>query len=283
MDRWRPTSATASADNTRHEYPIHGRLSNTRARRNLPRAIRKRAGGHKMTAQAIEHPLVPLGGGVLLAPPMARAFGLGRTASIAAAGAAAASGHLVFASLRDPEGEMSDASSVFGVGVTAVVIESAVSQGVVRIFVEAVRRVHLRTFTLQQGGFYRVSVDPWDDPPAREAELRPLHERALLRFEALRRRAGLPAVTTKLVLAGAPADRIEGIRSLPWVALSYLGRDSPPHWIPIAQRQALLEAPSLPDRLRLLVELLDGAVPPASLAADMAPFILRAADAAQLS
>jgi hypothetical protein len=237
----------------------------------------------EMMAQTMEHPLLPLGGGVLLAPPMARAFGLGRPASIAAARAAPASGHLVFASLRDPDGEMSGASSVFGVGVTAVVVESIVSQGVARIFVEAVRRVHLRLFTLQQAGFYRVSVDPWDDPPAREAELRPLHERALLRFEALRRRAGLPAVATRLVLAGAPADRIEGIRSLPWVALSYLGQDSPPHWIPIARRQALLEASSLPDRLQLLIELLDSAIPPASLAADMAPFIWRAADAAQLS
>jgi Lon protease-like protein len=236
-----------------------------------------------MTAQAIEHPLLPLGGGVLLAPPMARAFGLGRPASIAAARAASAAGHLVFASLRDPEGEMSGASSVFGVGVTAIVVESALSQGVVRIFVEAVQRVRLRMFTLQRDGFYRASVEPWDDPPTREAELRPLYERALLRFEDLRRGAGLPAVTTKLVLAGAPADRIEGIRSLPWVVLSYLGQDSPPHWIPIAQRQALLEAPSLPDRLRLLSELLDRAAPPASLAANMTPFILRAADAAQIA
>lgn len=236
-----------------------------------------------MMAQAAEHPLLPLGGGVLLAPPMARTFGLGRPESIAAARVASASGHLVFASLRDPEGEMSGASSVFGVGVTAVVVESAQSQGVARIFVEAVQRVHLRTFTLQREGFYRVSVEPWDDPPTREAELAPLHDRVLIRFEALCRRVGLPVVTTKLVRAGAPADRIEGIRSLPWVALSYLGHDSPPHWIPVAQRQTLLEAPSLPDRLRLLIELLDGAEPPASLAADMTPFILRAAGAAELS
>lgn len=237
-----------------------------------------------MAAQAIEHPLLPLGGGVLLAPPMARAFGLGRLESIAAAKAASAGGRLVFASLRDPEGDMSGASSVFRVGVTAAIVESAIaSQGVVRVFVEAVQRVRLRMFTLQQEGFYRVSVEPWDDPPIREAELRPLYDRALLRFETLRRRAGLPAVTTKLVLAGAPADRIEGIRSLPWVVLSYLGQDSPPHWIPIAQRQALLEAPSLPDRFRLLIELLGGAIPPASLAADMTPFILRAAKFAQLS
>ncbi|KRE11553.1 hypothetical protein ASE66_23725 [Bosea sp. Root483D1] len=236
-----------------------------------------------MTRQAAAYPLLPLGGGVLLAPPMARTFGLGRPESIAAARAASVGGHLVFASLRDPEGEMSGASSVFGVGVTAVVIEAGTLQGVVRIFVEAVQRVRLRTFTLQRDGFYRVSAEPWDDPPIREAELRPLHDRALIQFEALCRCASLPAVTTKLVRAGAPADRIEGIRSLPWVALSHLGQDSPPHWIPIAQRQALLEAPSLPDRLRLLIELLDGAVPPASLAADMAPFILRAADAAQLS
>lgn len=237
-----------------------------------------------MTGQTAEYPLLPLGGGVLLAPPMARAFGLGRSESIAAARAASVGGHLVFASLRDPEGAMSGASSVFRVGVTAVVVESAIaSQGVVRVFVEAAQRVHLPMFTLQQEGFYRVSVEPWDDPPTREAELRPLYERALLRFEDLRRRAGLPAVTTKLIRAGAPADRVEGIRSLPWVALSYLGHDSPPHWIPIAQRQALLEAPSLPDRLRLLVELLDRAVPPPSLAADMRPFILRAADAAQIA
>jgi len=230
-----------------------------------------------MTGQAAEYPLLPLGGGVLLAPPMARAFGLGHPESIAAAKAASVGGHLVFASLRDPEGEMSGASSVFGVGVTAVVIESTMSQGVVRIFVEAVRRVRLRTFVLQTEGFYRVSVEPWDDPPTREAELRPLHDLALLRFETLCRRAGLPAVTTKLVLAGAPADRIAGFRSLPWVMLSYLGRDSPPHWIPVAQRQALLEAPSLSQRLRLLIKLLDEASPPASLAADMTPFILRAA------
>lgn len=236
-----------------------------------------------MTGEAAKYPLLPLGGGVLLAPPMARAFGLGRPESIATAGAASVGGQLVFGSLRDPEGEMSGASSVFGVGVTAAVIEAGTSQGVVRIFVEAVRRVHLRTFTLQPEGFYQVSVEPWDDQPIREAELRPLHDRALLRFEALRLRAGLPAVTTELVRAGAPADRIAGIRSLPWVMLSYLGHDSPPHWIPVAQRQALLEAPSLPDRLRLLIELLDDASPPPSLAADMTPFILRAADAAQLS
>jgi hypothetical protein len=236
-----------------------------------------------MTGQAAEYPLLPLGGGVLLAPPMARAFGLGRPESIAAAGAASVGGQLVFGSLRDPAGEMSGASSVFGVGVTAVVIETGMSQGVVRIFVEAVRRVHLRTFTLQSEGFYRVSVEPWDDLPIREAKLRPLHDRALRRFEVLCRRAGLPAVTTGLVRAGAPADRIAGIRSLPWVMLSYLGHDSPPHWIPLAQRQALLEAPSLSDQLRLLIELLDDASPPPSLAADMTPFILRAADAAQLS
>jgi hypothetical protein len=104
----------------------------------------------------------------------------------------------------------------------------------------------------------------------------------LLRFETLCRHAGLPAVTTKLVQAGAPADRLAGIRSLPWVILSYLGQDSPPHWIPVAQRQALLEAPSLLDRLQLLSELLDAAHPPASLAVDMAPLILRAASLAQL-
>jgi len=236
-----------------------------------------------MIGQAAEYPLLPLGGGVLLAPPMARAFGIGRAESIAAARAASVGGHLVFASLRDSEGEMSGASSVFGVGVTAVVIEAGTSQGVVRIFVEAVRRVHLRTFTLQPEGFYRVSVEPWDDPPIREAELRYLYDRALLRFEVLCRRAGLPAVTTKLARAGAPADRIAGIPSLPWVMLSYLGHDSPPHWIPVAQRQALLEAPSLSDRIRLLIELLDDANPPSSLAADMTPFIMRAADAAQLS
>lgn len=235
-----------------------------------------------MIAQAVEHPLLPLGGGVLLAPPMARAFGLGRPESIAAARAASVGGQLVFASLRDPEGDISSAASVFGVGVTAVVVDSAVSQGVVRIFVEAVQRVHLRMFRLEREGFYRVSVEPWDDPPTREAEIGPLYDRALDRFEALCRRAGLPEVTTRLALAGAPVDRIEGIQSLPWVVLSYLGRDSPPHWIPVAQRQALLEAPSLADRLRFLIALLDGAIPPASLASDMTPFILRAADAAHL-
>jgi len=178
---------------------------------------------------------------------------------------------------------MSGASSVFGVGATAVVVESIISQGVARIFVEAVQRVRLRTFILQPDSYYRVSVEPWDDPPTGEAEVRPLYDRALLQFEDLRRRVGLPAVTTKLIRAAAPADRIAGIRSLPWVVISYLGHDSPQHWIPIAQRQALFEAPSLPDRLRHLIEFLDSAIPPASLAADMAPFILRAADASRLS
>ncbi|TPI18363.1 hypothetical protein FJW10_19280 [Mesorhizobium sp. B4-1-1] len=179
---------------------------------------------------------------------------------------------------------MSGARSVCKVGVAAVVVEfEAVSQDVVRIFVEAVQRVHLHMFTLQPDGHYRVSVEPWDDPPARDIKLRPLYDYALLRFEALCRRAGLPEVTTKLVLAGFPADRIAGIRSLPWVTLSYLGQDSPPHWIPVAQRQALLEAPSLLDRLRLLIDLLGGVRPPASLAADMTPFILRAANSAQLT
>ncbi len=237
-----------------------------------------------MTTQAAEYPLLPLAGGVLLAPPMARAFGLGRPESIAAARAASAGGSLIITALRDPEGEMSGASSVFRVGVKAVVVESVTtSQGVVRIFVEAVQRVHLRKFTLQREGFYRASIEPWDDPPTGEAEIRSLYDRAMLRFEALCRHAGLPAVTAKLVLAGAPADRIEGIRALPWVVLSYLGRDSPPHWIPVGQRQSLLEAPSLSDRLRLLIALLDSAIPPASVADDMTPIILRAADSAQLS
>lgn len=237
-----------------------------------------------MTTQAVEYPLIPLGGGVLVAPPMARAFGLGRPESIAAARTASANGHLVFTSLRNPEGEMSGAPSVFGVGVRAVVVESAiVSQGVMRIFIEAVQRVRLQIFTLQREGFYRVSIEPWDDPPTRDAEVRSLYDRALRLFEDLRRRSGLPPVTTKLVLAGAPADHINGIQSLPWVVFSYLGQDSPPHWIPVAERQALLEAPSLPDRLRLLIELLDGAIPPASLAADITPFILRAANSKQFA
>jgi Lon protease-like protein len=236
-----------------------------------------------MTGQAIMHPLLPLGGGVLLAPPVARTFGLGRPESIAAARAASADGYLVFSSLCNPEDDMSGASSVFGVGVRALVIESAMArQGVMRIFVEAEQRVHLRMFALQREGFYRVSVEAWDDLPTNDTEARSLYDCALGRFEALCRRSGLPAVTTQLVMAGARTDHNRGIRSLPWVMLSYLGQDSPQHWIPVARRQALLEAPSLPDRLRLLIELLDGAQPPSSLAADMTPFIVRAAKAAQL-
>lgn len=237
-----------------------------------------------MTGPIDRRPIIPLGGGVMLAPPTARAFGLGRPESIAAAKAVTLGEHLVFASLRDPEGSMSEATAVYHVGVTAVLVEyEVISQHVVRIFVEAVQRVSLDNFVLDREGFYRVSTQPIDDLPATNDEVQALYAQALEGFAAFCARIGLPSVTGKLVAAGAPAGQILGVRSLPWVALSYLGKDSQIHWVPIEQRQALLEAPSLPQRLRLLIELLDTAKPPASLASDMTPFIMRAANAARLS
>lgn len=231
-----------------------------------------------------EHPLLPLGGGVLLAPPMARTFGIGRPGSLSAVRSVRPGGHLVFSSLRDPEGEMTGAAAVFRVGVRAIMVErTTISPEVERIFVEALERVTLEQFSTVNGGFHRVSVRPWPDRPSADADMQTLYRHALERFAAFRRDVGLPPVTDRLVAAGAPAGEFRGAQALPWVALSYLGQDTPAHWVSLEQRQALLEAPSLSDRLRLFADLLDDATPPATLADDMTPFILRAAEAAHLA
>jgi putative transcriptional regulator len=220
-------------------------------------------------------PFMPLRYGYLLCPGEVRMFVVGSPASVAAVRAAFADkGSLVVATLREPDGEMSARESVFGVGVEATVIQLLeLSDGAVRIMLEVKDRVHLRSFARQNEGFYRVKMENWPDAPSEEIEVRNLARSAFEHFDALRRRAGLPDEANTL-LAAAVGEKFP---RLPWAAMHYLGLGLERHWISHHKRQELVEARSLSERLRKLIELLDQSEPPALLASQVTPFLLQGA------
>jgi ATP-dependent Lon protease len=220
--------------------------------------------------------LLPLRYGDVLGPGDALSLFAGRPASTAAVRAAFAENVcLILATLRDPDGEMSAPESIFGVGVQATAMQlTEVADGVVKVFVDVNDRVRLRDFTLQERGFYRVESEPWPDAPSEETELRGLARLAFEHFDALRLRAGLPDEANKLLAAAVPG---ENFSHLPWAAVRYLGLGLERHWISHERRQELLEAYSLSERLRVLINLLDQAEPPVSLASKVTPLLLRGA------
>src|SRR5262249_8282302 len=122
-------------------------------------------------------------------------------------------------------------------------------------------------------GFYRVGTERWPDAPSGEMEIHGLARDVFEHFDALRRKAGLPDEANKL-LATAVGGRLSRV---PWGAEPFFCFVFGGLWWTHRQRQQLLEASSLSERLRMLIELLDQAEPPVSLASQVTPFLLRGA------
>jgi ATP-dependent Lon protease len=218
---------------------------------------------------------MPLRFGLVLGPGQQHPLAVGTPAFVAPARAAfVADQPLALATLRDPDGEMRAPESVFAVGVVATFIYlNEMEDGSIRTLLDVKDRVHLRTFAPQNEGFYRVGTELSPDVPSDKMEIQNLARLAFERFDALRRRAELPDEANKLL---ALAVRNTVLR-LPGAAIHYLGLGLERHWISHWQRQELLEASSLSERLRMLIELLDRAEPPVSLASKVTPFLLRGA------
>jgi ATP-dependent Lon protease len=221
-------------------------------------------------------PFMPLRFGLVLSPGQQHPIAVGTRAFVAAARAAfAANQPLALATMRDPDGEMRAPESVFAVGVVATFIFlNEMEDGSIRMLLDVKDRVHLHTFAPQNEGFYRVGTELWPDVPSDEIEVRSLARLVAERYDALRRRAGLPDEANMLLAAAIVGEKFSG---LPWAAMHYLGLGLERHWISNWQRQELLEASSLSERLRMLSELLDRAEPPVSLASKVTPFLLRGA------
>lgn len=163
------------------------------------------------------------------------------------------------ATQRVTESDEPRAEDIYQVGTLGLVSEKTrVDEDVTRIVLESKERIKIDSFSAQKSGLFRangyflVEATPFPDHIESPSDIDSVVKAIFDKYDELRRRRGLPPEALQL-LHGAALDS----GTLVPMALHYLAAGDNRHFIPLGRRQALLEAPSQPARLRLFHTILD--------------------------